>query len=338
MPIRILVADDSLIDRQLATGLLERNADYEIETARDGQDALDRLEARSSEGGENGFDLVVTDLQMPEIDGLALVKRIRAERPGLPVVLMTAQGSEEIAVEALACGAASYVPKRLLAEELPATVERVVAAIGDSESRARLMGGLKEMSLRFTLGHDPAQLSALANHLRSLVEDAAGEAGNRTESLRLGIALEEALTNACFHGNLEVDSSLREDDYALYYRVAADRAAADPYRDRRVRVQATIAPCASSDVAADADAADACDIEFRCTIADEGPGFDPQSLPDPTDPLNLDRPSGRGVLLMKTFMDEVAYNARGNEVTLVKRIARLVEPLEEPAGEAVVSG
>ena len=338
MPIRILVADDSLIDRQLATGLLERNADYEIETARDGQDALDRLEARSSEGGENGFDLVVTDLQMPEIDGLALVKRIRAERPGLPVVLMTAQGSEEIAVEALACGAASYVPKRLLAEELPATVERVVAAIGDSESRARLMGGLEEMSLRFTLGHDPAQLSALANHLRSLVEDAAGEAGNRTESLRLGIALEEALTNACFHGNLEVDSSLREDDYALYYRVAADRAAADPYRDRRVRVQATIAPCASSDAAADADAADACDIEFRCTIADEGPGFDPQSLPDPTDPLNLDRPSGRGVLLMKTFMDEVAYNARGNEVTLVKRIARLVEPLEEPAGEAVVSG
>ena len=52
------------------------------------------------------------------------------------------------------------------------------------------------------------------------------------------------------------------------------------------------------------------------TVRDEGPGFDPASLPDPTDPANLDRPCGRGLLLMRTFMDNVIFNDKGNEVTL----------------------
>ena len=54
------------------------------------------------------------------------------------------------------------------------------------------------------------------------------------------------------------------------------------------------------------------------TIADDGPGFDVSSLPDPTDPENLIRPSGRGILFMRMFMDDVRYNATGNRVTLVK--------------------
>jgi len=65
-------------------------------------------------------------------------------------------------------------------------------------------------------------------------------------------------------------------------------------------------------------------------VRDEGPGFDPASLPDPTDPANLDRPCGRGMLLMRTFMDNVIYNDRGNEVTLFKE--RESEPDEIEVG------
>ena len=54
-------------------------------------------------------------------------------------------------------------------------------------------------------------------------------------------------------------------------------------------------------------------------VRDEGLGFDPQSLPDPTDPANLDKTTGRGILLMRAFMDQVEFNARGNEVTMVKQ-------------------
>jgi len=54
------------------------------------------------------------------------------------------------------------------------------------------------------------------------------------------------------------------------------------------------------------------------TIADEGPGFHPSALPDPTADENLEKPTGRGVMLMNAYMDEVAYNDKGNQVRMVK--------------------
>ena len=75
--------------------------------------------------------------------------------------------------------------------------------------------------------------------------------------------------------------------------------------NRRIRVTAHITP-----------------EEMEISIRDEGSGFDPSKLPDPTDPENLDRPCGRGVMLMRAFMDDVRYNETGNEVTLVRKRVR----------------
>ena len=61
------------------------------------------------------------------------------------------------------------------------------------------------------------------------------------------------------------------------------------------------------------------DRRVRLIVRDEGPGFDVSSLPDPTDPANLGKSSGRGLLLIRTFMDDVRFNAAGNEITLSKR-------------------
>ena len=69
--------------------------------------------------------------------------------------------------------------------------------------------------------------------------------------------------------------------------------------------------------------------EASFTIEDEGEGFDVQTIPDPRDPANLFKASGRGVLLMYNIMDEVEYNAQGNRVKMVKRPSvenQLVEP------------
>lgn len=59
--------------------------------------------------------------------------------------------------------------------------------------------------------------------------------------------------------------------------------------------------------------------EFRISVTDQGPGFQPHHVPDPTCDENLERPSGRGVMLMKAYMTRVDYNDAGNRVTLVKR-------------------
>ncbi len=64
------------------------------------------------------------------------------------------------------------------------------------------------------------------------------------------------------------------------------------------------------------------DVSDRCaaiTITDDGDGFDPSSVPDPTIDENLEKPSGRGIMLMKAYMDEVRFNDRGNQVHMVKR-------------------
>ncbi len=87
----VLVVDDSAVDRRLVGGLLGRGTMLTVETAENGAAALARL--------KQGLpDVVVTDLQMPEMDGLALIKTIRAHYSRVPVILMTARGSEELAV------------------------------------------------------------------------------------------------------------------------------------------------------------------------------------------------------------------------------------------------
>ncbi len=59
---------------------------------------------------------------------------------------------------------------------------------------------------------------------------------------------------------------------------------------------------------------------LRAKIRDQGVGFDPDTVPDPTLPENLARPCGRGLFLMRELLDEVSYNEQGNEVTLVLRL------------------
>ena len=63
-------------------------------------------------------------------------------------------------------------------------------------------------------------------------------------------------------------------------------------------------------------------VDMKCIdvfIGDEGTGFDPETIPDPTSPECLECPSGRGIMLMRAYMNQVEYNQRGNEVRLIKQ-------------------
>ena len=288
----ILVVDDSATDRRIAGGLLERREDWAVEYAKDGRDALDRIASGAP-------DLILTDLQMPEMNGLELVEAIDRDYPLIPVVLMTAQGSERIAVEALERGAASYVSKRELAQDLLPVIERVLVLAGERQTKRLLLERMRSLQATFVLSNEAALLSSAVAYLQGLIRDMGLLAEN--ERLRVGVALEEALLNAAYHGNLEVKSELREQDCALYYDLARERTKIPPYSQRSIYVDVDLS-----------------EERVRYVVRDEGPGFDPRTLPDPTDPANIDRPCGRGLLLMRTFMDDIDYNETGNEVTMVK--------------------
>ena len=95
---RLLVVDDEATQRDMLASILGR-AGYEVLTAATGAEALAQLEA-------GAFDLLLTDQRMPEMDGLELLDRSRRLAAELPVVLMTAYGSVQTAVDAMKRGAA----------------------------------------------------------------------------------------------------------------------------------------------------------------------------------------------------------------------------------------
>lgn len=289
----VLIVDDSAVDRCLVGEYLQEDADLRVDFAANGREALAKL-------AQDPVDLILTDLMMPEIDGLELVGTVRRDYPLVPVILMTSQGNEEIAVQALHAGAASYVSKQMLHRKLLETVHRVLAVASRRRCHSRLMECMTDSRFTFTLNNDCALFTPLIVYL----QETASQMGicNDGERTRIGVALEEALANALYHGNLEIDSQLRDDDQA-YYALVEDRMGKTPYRNRRLNIEVSL----SRDKAV-------------FVIRDEGRGFDPTTLPDPTDPANLEKASGRGILLMRMFMDEVAFNSVGNVVTLVKYV------------------
>ena len=289
---KILVVDDSTVDQQLAGGLLEKEQELALRFAANGADALEKIK-------DDPPDLILTDLVMPEMDGLELVSVVRSEYPSMPVILMTSAGNEEICVEALHAGAASYVPKRALAQRLVETVCQVVEVSTHERTVTRLMECMTMSHCSFELENDSALIPPLVNYL--LEEATRIGACSEVDRTRIGVALEESLVNALCHGNLEVGSELRGDDDEAYYKLLADRRGMEPYCSRKIRLEVVF----TRDSA-------------KFVISDEGPGFNPDDLPDPTDPANLEKACGRGVLLMRSFMDEVSYNGAGNCVTLIK--------------------
>ncbi len=118
VPQRILLVEDDSTGRN-ATAMLLESQGYTVVKAGDGREALALL-------GE-GFSLVLTDLVMPQVDGMELLRLVREEAPHTPVIMFTGHGSEEAAVQALKSGAFHYLAKPVNPEELLSLVRQAVA-------------------------------------------------------------------------------------------------------------------------------------------------------------------------------------------------------------------
>ena len=274
----ILVVDDTESDRQLTGSLIRRQADWSVRFAHNGDEALDRI-------AQAAPDLVLTDIQMPGMDGLELVVAVGQQYPSVPVQ----------------AGAASYVPKRRLVSDLSNTIRSVLAAAHADRSHASILERMVQNTSHIVIETDLFLLQSLLRYLRGVVQATRGLAA--VDHTRVAIALDEALTNAFYHGNLELSSEMRERDGRKFRQLADQRRREKPYCDRRINMITTITPK---------------DTTF--VVRDDGPGFDVDCLVNPTDPENLHRPSGRGVMLMRTFLDTVTFNDKGNEVTLTKNL------------------
>jgi CheY-like chemotaxis protein len=116
---KILVVEDSPTQAIRISYLLE-DAGFETEIVSDGEKALEFLKQAEPA-------VIVTDLWMPKLNGLELAKAVRQDHPGVPVVLITAHGSEDVAADALRAGATSYLMKSHLTRDLVPIVSGIVA-------------------------------------------------------------------------------------------------------------------------------------------------------------------------------------------------------------------
>jgi len=116
---RILIVDDERSIRLALRGLL-RKAGYEVHEAADGAEAIAAIESTR-------FDLVLTDLALGDVDGMAVLSASKTARPEVPVVMITAHGNEKVAVSAMKAGADDYVPKPFDNDELRMVIARALA-------------------------------------------------------------------------------------------------------------------------------------------------------------------------------------------------------------------
>jgi two-component system NtrC family response regulator len=127
---RILVVDDEAAQRELISGYLKKQG-YEVFAAANGEQALKHFR-------QEPFELILTDQRMPTLSGLDLLKAARAINPETNVIVMTAYGNIETAVEAMKEGAADYLTKPLNLDELSHRIERI-------RERQRLYAENKEL-------------------------------------------------------------------------------------------------------------------------------------------------------------------------------------------------
>jgi DNA-binding NtrC family response regulator len=133
---KILLAED---EKSIAVTLRDalRDAGHAVDTASDGRAALDLVRA-------SDYDCLISDIRMPGLDGMALLKAARELRPDFPVILITAFGSIDLAVQAMRLGAHDFLPKPFLNEEMLVRLDRLERHIALSAECRRLSSLLKE--------------------------------------------------------------------------------------------------------------------------------------------------------------------------------------------------
>jgi two-component system response regulator AtoC len=155
---QVLVADDEPNLRRVLSAQLVRDG-FEVHPAEDGEQALKIL-------SDHHIDLVITDLRMPRLDGMALLKRCVADYPDVPVIMITAHGTVNTAVEALKLGAFDYVTKPFDRAEFQSVV---LKAARSRELSGNYLGGVTEERGRFRLIGESAPMA----EVYSLIDRAA---------------------------------------------------------------------------------------------------------------------------------------------------------------------
>jgi len=288
-PARLLVVDDEEINREIIAEYLDGSG-YDLTLVDNGGRALELLL-----GGQQ-FDAVLLDRMMPDIDGMAVLRRLQAE-PALgatPVIMQTAAAGHEQVAEGLRLGAYYYLTKPYHRDALLAVVR---SAIDGVERRRELARQIEEY--RGMIGLVVEARFAFRT-LREAHSVAAAVATMACDPTAVGLALVELLINAVEHGNLGITF---QDKSRL---LAAERWAAEI--EARLALAENAGKCMEVHVKREPGT-------VRVRIRDQGRGFDWRRYLD-LDEARATNRNGRGIVLARQLaFGDLQYNDTGNELT-----------------------
>ena len=190
---RILVVDDNELFRDSIVETLRRQG-YELDAARDGQNALEKISCSS-------FDLVISDMKMPGMSGIELLERIKQLDSEMPFLIITAYGAVETAVEAMKKGAFDFLQKSdSLIRELEMTVERTLQFNSLVKENRRLKSELRDKWAFIGSGKSMEEIRAL---IVSVAESRStvlitGESGTGKELIARSIHYQSRRSNGPF--------------------------------------------------------------------------------------------------------------------------------------------
>ncbi len=171
---RVLLAEDNdALRRGMLLALGE--AGYTVDEVADGESAVARLDDASLEP----YDVVLTDLRLPRADGLAVLRAARAREPRTAVIVMTAFGTVEVAVDAMRLGAFDFVEKPVALDQLEVRVARAV-------EHARLLGEVHQLRAERAAHYAPDNLVGVSEGVRAAVDLAERAAPSRSTVLVTG--------------------------------------------------------------------------------------------------------------------------------------------------------
>ena len=136
---RILVIDDEPDMLMLMSMIIEENTEWEVETTNNPSEGLKMAL-------ENDYDLVIADLKMPGLDGMEVFEELKEMKPDIPVIIITAYGSLEIADEARSKGVADFITKPFRKDTILFTMDRVLELSSIKRENLELKKKLEEKS------------------------------------------------------------------------------------------------------------------------------------------------------------------------------------------------
>ncbi len=292
---KILIVEDDYASRLFLESLLESNG-YDFKSAENGIEGLNVFD-------EYNPDIVLTDIKMPIMDGLELLEAIRDKNSDAIIVIITAFGSENYAIQALHLGANNYLKKPVSGQELLRLLKKYKAVISGKYSPETLPGKLikRTFSLEFK-----TEFSKIPKIVDKVMIESAIEI-NDSEKVNIELGLVELITNAIEHGNLGISYIQKQQalDAGNLSDLFDERMHNQKFKDRKIKV----------DFFTD-------DEIYQWTITDEGEGFNWKNIPDPTDQEHILELNGRGIFISNFLFDKIEYFGKGNTVTATKIISK----------------